>query len=274
MVEIIKCGQLPAGGEFDFYGQRYAVYGSKITIFSVVSNEPHEISSIQPNCKKVHCLSWCHPVHGPFLAAGCDKSIYIWKESALNTWEIIYNYSEHTGQITSLAWGPTHFGLNLLVSSEDQCFSHINNVYEDNWNASKRKGHNNPIASASWLNSFEKKNFVTAAENVKVWKCVNGEYEVEFTINEKYFDVKASTQGMVIAACKESGVFIWKKIENEWRNEQVKGAEGYMVQWSVHGNVLLACSKEKLYVIRQAPDMTWVVAQVINQDGRISVDNN
>ena len=271
MAARIKTDDLPSGGEFDFYGRRYAVYGSKITFFSVSGEDAQEVSTISPPGKlKITCLAWCHPMHGPYIAGGCGNLVCIWKESSLNLWEQVLSYSEHTGKITSVSWSPAHLGLNLLASSEDQCFSLINNVYEDNWHHCKRKAHNESLVSASWLNCPDKKCFVTAAENVKVWKNINGEFDIEFTVEQRFADVRACTQGMLFAACDREGVFLWKKSDGEWRSEHVE-ASGWMVQWSVYGNVLLVSSQECIYVIRQTPNLNWIVAQTIASDGRIHI---
>ena len=270
MLESINTENLPAGGEFDFYGRRYAVYDQNIKIYSVTNDEAHEVGLISFIGQKANCLSWCHPSHGGFIAAGCDNRIYIWKEAALNSWELIYTYSDHLGKINSIAWSPYQVGLNLLVGSDDQYFSIISNIYENNWHQIKRKGHNSSIFSVSWINHNDKRTFVTAAEKVKIWKWVNGEFEVEFSIEEAYNDVKACFYNLFIAACGKEGVFIWKKDDKGWVKTQVLDSPSFMVQWSSYGNILLATSEHCLSVIRQAPNMAWIVVQTIDQNGKLN----
>ena len=271
MAEIIKTSSLPAGGEFDFYGKRYATFGNSIEIYFVENEEANLLSSISTLGQKANCLSWCHPCYGSYFAAGCDNTVIIWKESNLNCWEISYEYQDHQGKIMSIAWSPSQFGLNLLVGSADQCVSIITNTSEDTWHSCIRKVHNKSIISVSWINVQDKKKFVTAAENIKIWECINGEFKLEDAIDRNYSDVKANNYGLMIAACGKEGAFIWTKETSGWRCEQVQGADGYMLQWSVNGTILVVCSEDLIYVIRKAPGVGWIIAQTINQDGKIEI---
>lgn len=41
-------------------------------------------------------VAWAHPKFGVILAScSYDRKVFVWKETAPNTWEIIYQYSGH-----------------------------------------------------------------------------------------------------------------------------------------------------------------------------------
>jgi WD40 repeat protein len=267
MVEYINTNSLPSGGEFDFYGRRYAVYGAGIKIFLVLDDHIEEIATLTSS--KISCLGWSHPIQGSYLAAGSGNVIQIWKETSVNVWDLIKTYTEHSENITSIAWSPQQIGINLLAGSSDQFFSILYNDYNDNWQSCKRRAHNRPVFSVSWINFLDIRSFVTAAEDTKVWRWVKGEFEIEFLINETYADVKACTYNFIIAACRNDEVFIWTKLDSVWRSSSVPNAQGYLLQWSTQGNILLACSENLLYVIRQTPNQSWIIAQTISQNGKI-----
>jgi len=66
-------------------------------------------------------LDWSHPSFGNLIAScSFDKKIYIWKETTpKNRFERIYDYSEHTSSVNSIAFAPFQYGLILIAGSTD-----------------------------------------------------------------------------------------------------------------------------------------------------------
>lgn len=272
MADHIKLSSLPNGGVYDYYGRRYAVFSDTIEIYSITGDEAYELCKIDFKGRIANCLSWSHPIHSNYIAAGCDNYIYIWKETQANLWELNFS-SSFKDQVCTLEFSPHMHGLNLLVGSHDRSISLITSASEHNWQESRVEAHSNPLKSVSWIYNENTKIFISLAEDLKIWQRNNGNFNIIRLFNGNFLDAKAGPNKEIFAVCNEKQVLVFYLEGEDWIAEEVAGANGYMVQWSCYGNIFVVCSKEKMYVIRQKPDLgcKWLVAQTIQSDGKIQV---
>ncbi len=99
-------------------------------------------------------VDWSHPRFGNLLAScGFDKKVIIWKENTSNSWEKIFEYSEHKNSVNSIAFAPHEYGLILLCGSSDGFIS-LHEYKNDQWISRKQEAHSLGVNSVSWGPSF------------------------------------------------------------------------------------------------------------------------
>ena len=260
------------GGEFDYYGQRYATYGSKIEIFSITDETSKYIATLNTDNMQVTSLSWSSPQNGEYIAACLSSSLKIYKEVSANAWEAVFQDQDFQGRLTSVSWAPEHLGLALLVSCEDGKVSIYTLNCTNEWKPVTFKAHNNKIFSASWMYDAKIFTFISHSNTIKVWKFDRNEIEPIYEINERAIDAKACHYNQYIAVCGSGGVFIYDTCQN-YNRFKVEASGGGYLQWSTLGTILIVSGHEAVQVVRRVPSdqVLWKVVQRIGEDGKIEL---
>ena len=255
------------GGEFDYYGKRYAAYNKSIQIFAVSNETSSHLFTIETENQAITSIAWSDPSNGDFIASISGNTLTIYKEVQLNSWDQVYQNRDHKGALTSLSWAPEHLGLHLLVSSLDKTISIFSYTSSSEWKKSTHLVHLQGVLSASWLYHDTIKTFLTQGESLKVWEYHSHNLTLAHQIFETFADVKACPSNSLIAGCTLTKLVIFDKSEGYERIEVQVG--GNYVQWSAYGTILLLGSEQGVRVLRRVPNekVTWEVVECIGEEG-------
>jgi len=115
----------------DYYGTKLATCSSdrSIKLFSINGTTHNLIAELRGHEGPVWQLAWAHPCFGNIIAScSYDRKVFIWKETTLNNWEKIYEYSGHESSVNSINWAPKECGLLLASASSDGAVGLISNI--------------------------------------------------------------------------------------------------------------------------------------------------
>jgi WD40 repeat protein len=261
-----------AGGDFDYYGQRYAVYNKKIEIFSVIHEQSQKLFTIETDRCQVTSLAWSHPINGEFIAAALTSYLKIYKETSLNSWEAVFEDRDFEGRLTSVSWAPEHLGLFLLVSNTTGSVSIFSFKSENDWKRFDFKAHESPLVSASWMFDEKVMTIVTHSLTVKVWKFDISNVEMIFEIREKFNDAKSSPFNTLIAGCNSKEVVIFDALQG-FQRVRAEADGGESLQWSTYGTILVVTSLVGMQVLRRMPSdhVWWKVVERVGENGKIEL---
>jgi protein transport protein SEC13 len=122
-------------------------------------------------------VSWSHPRFGSLLAScGFDRRIIIWKESAHNKWDKLYEYNDHKNSVNVVTFAPHEYGLILLGGSSDGYIS-IHEYKNEVWSSVQFFGHGFGVSSLSWApsaNTISTESTLEISNNPSQLKFVSG----------------------------------------------------------------------------------------------------
>lgn len=269
MALTINPAEIPAGGEFDYYGKRYATYNKSIEIFAVSNEVSTHLFTINPDHQPITSIAWSDPSNGEFIASISSNILSIYKEVSLNRWDLVYTNNDHLAALTSIAWAPEHLGLHLLVGSLDKSISIFSYNTSSEWVKNSLIVDSQGVYSVSWLFNENIKTFITYGESLNVWEYISHGFTLKHQIKKKFVDVKACSCNSLIAACTEDKLFIYNQAEGFRYVELDVG--GNYIQWSAYGTILVVGSEQGVKILRRYPseNYRWEVVQYIKEEGEI-----
>jgi len=300
-----KHGDMIHDAQFDYYGKRVATCSSDktIKIHSVsegnAANAP--LADLRGHEGPVWQVAWAHPKFGVILAScSYDRKVFVWKETAANTWEIIYQYSGHELSVNSVAWAPHEYGLMLACASSDGNISIL--TFKDGsntWETTRFAAHNVGVNAVSWAPAAAPSSLLTANSSahvgpasrrlvsggsdklVKIWAYNDAanrwnEEEVLRGHGDWVRDVSwAPSIGLpaqIIASCSQDcTVTIWTQEDpsSTWTSKPLHKFPDvvWRVSWSVTGNILAVASGDnRVSLWKEGVDGEWKQIQSIDEN--------
>lgn len=156
----------------DHYNSKVAVSNSegKISIINLNNKDQQKnITTFQAHNQSIWGLSWSDPKFGNFLAScSSDKTVKIWKENKLLSYECIYIFKGHSDIVTNCEFAPSEYGFELFCSSLDGRLSiHYRNPGNIEWTGNLlNQIHSNGIISFSFGPILPPINFEKDFENI------------------------------------------------------------------------------------------------------------
>ncbi|EGC35781.1 hypothetical protein DICPUDRAFT_151816 [Dictyostelium purpureum] len=283
--------------QFDYYGKFLATCSSDrlIKIFDVGGETHQHLVDLRGHEGPVWQVAWAHPKFGKMLAsASYDRKVIIWKEIALNQWQMVHQFAGHELSVNSISWAPHEFGLCLACASSDGTVT-IHNYNNNVWEAPQKiQVSQIGVNSVSWAPAaipaslvvstnasipMPVKRIVTGScDNlIKIFKYVEDKWILDKQLEDHKDWVRdvawAPNIGLPyskIASCSQDHtVIVWTQDENgQWTGKPLPKFDDivWRVSWSVIGNILaVSCGDNQTTLWKEGVDSEWkCISQVEN----------
>lgn len=154
--------------QLDYYGKRLASCSSDRTIrifelsgaasssSSSASTQSQQqtqtlVATLKGHDGPVFQVSWAHPKFGPILAScSYDGRVCVWKETAANVWNKIFEHSKADTSVNSVSWSPHELGLMLTAARSDGTISVFARKDTNEWQQWHVMAHKGSANAVSW----------------------------------------------------------------------------------------------------------------------------
>jgi len=286
--------------QYDYYGKRLATCSSDRTIRIFEAGEnPVLLAELKGHEGPVWQVAWGHPKFGGLLAScSYDRKIFVWKETAPNTWTKIYEYDKHESSVNSISWASHEFGPCLATASSDGSIVILTYRGDNSWDAQRvTQAHAIGVNAVSWGPAVSPSSLVTSTaptvapikrfasggcDNlVKIWRFSENENvpKVEETLEGVHTDwvrdvawsPNIGLPTSTIASCSQDGtVVIWTHDNTNWSKKILPKFPDvvWRVSWSITGNILAVASADnKITLWKEGPDNEWKCISALTEEG-------
>eukprot|EP00033_Pygsuia_biforma_P002324 GCRY01002572.1.p1 GENE.GCRY01002572.1~~GCRY01002572.1.p1 ORF type:complete len:354 (+),score=38.76 GCRY01002572.1:142-1062(+) len=279
--------------QLDYYGRRLATCSSDglIKVFQIEQdNKQTFLYDLLGHQGPIFQVGWAHPTHGSLLAScSYDRTVCIWREK-----ERVFQYSDHTSSVNSIAWAPHEYGLMLACASSDGHISVLSCGDDGHWTATKFFAHNIGANAVSWMPSplCSSAQGESGVQNMRlasggcdnlvtIWKYISEKksWEAEEVleghsnwVRDVAFAPSLGIKHVILASCSQDcTVMIWQKDPDQsvaqWRRQMLPKfpAPVWSLSWSTTGNILaVAGADTSVSLWKEGLDGQWACVTTVD----------
>lgn len=295
--------------QMDYYSRRFATCSSDRTIRIFDAEKQQLLATLTGHEGPVWGVQWAHPKFGSLLAScSYDRKVFVWKETAADTWSRIYEFTGHESSVNSIAFAPHEFGLILACASADGNVSILTHQADDSWTVQwLRRAHEPGVNAVSWAPAGPLTGVLDGEQTplvqqlvtggcdnlVKVWRHADRRDarddtwgDTEATL-EKHSDwvrdvAWAPNVGLptrVIASCSEDHtVVVWSLDDatRQWAHKVIEvNAVVWRVSWSVTGSILaVSTGDNQVTLYKETVDGEWQRVSSVAEGGAVTLESS